>query len=43
MIEMSLAEIAAAVGGRVDGDPTVRVTGAAFVDSRSVVPGGLTF
>ena len=41
MIEMSLAEIATAVGGRVDGDPTVRVTGHAFVDSRSVVPGGL--
>jgi UDP-N-acetylmuramoyl-tripeptide--D-alanyl-D-alanine ligase len=41
MIEMTLAEIAAAVGGRVDGDPAVRVTGAAFVDSRAAVPGGL--
>jgi UDP-N-acetylmuramoyl-tripeptide--D-alanyl-D-alanine ligase len=41
MIEMTLSEIAAAVGGRVDGDPAVRVTGPAFVDSRAVVDGGL--
>ncbi|KRF17399.1 UDP-N-acetylmuramoyl-tripeptide--D-alanyl-D-alanine ligase [Nocardioides sp. Soil797] len=41
MIEMSLAEIADAVGGRVDGDAQVRVSAGAFVDSRAVVPGGL--
>ncbi|WP_346766642.1 UDP-N-acetylmuramoyl-tripeptide--D-alanyl-D-alanine ligase [Nocardioides sp. JQ2195] len=38
---MSLAEIAAAVGGSVDGDPEVLVTGPAFVDSRAVEPSGL--
>jgi UDP-N-acetylmuramoyl-tripeptide--D-alanyl-D-alanine ligase len=41
MIPMTLAEIAATVGGRVDGDPDVTVTGPAFVDSRTVVDGGL--
>jgi UDP-N-acetylmuramoyl-tripeptide--D-alanyl-D-alanine ligase len=41
MIAMTLAEIASAVGGDVDGDPGVVVDGAAFVDSRDVVPGGL--
>jgi len=41
MIPMTLAEIADAVGGGVDGDPAVTVDGAAFVDSRAVVPGGL--
>ena len=34
MIPMTLAEIAAVVGGEVDGDPTLTVTGPAFVDSR---------
>jgi len=38
---MTLAEIAAVVGGVVDGDPEVVVSGAPFVDSRHVVPGGL--
>jgi UDP-N-acetylmuramoyl-tripeptide--D-alanyl-D-alanine ligase len=41
MIPMTLAEIAGVVGGTVDGDPDVTVTGAAFVDSREVVDGGL--
>jgi UDP-N-acetylmuramoyl-tripeptide--D-alanyl-D-alanine ligase len=41
MIPMTLAEIAAVVDGRVDGDPGTRVDGAAFVDSRAAVPGGL--
>lgn len=43
MITLSLAEIAAVVGGRVaDGaDPELRVTGAAYLDSREAVPGGL--
>jgi UDP-N-acetylmuramoyl-tripeptide--D-alanyl-D-alanine ligase len=41
MIAMTLAEIASAGGGDVDGDPGVVVDGAAFVDSRDVVPGGL--
>ncbi len=41
MITMSLAEIAAVVDGRVDGDPDVQVRGAAFVDGRSVVADGL--
>jgi len=41
MIALTLAEIAAVVGGTVDGDPGVTVTGAAFVDSREVVDGGL--
>ena len=41
MIAMSLAEIAAIVGGAVDGDPTTTVTGPAFLDSRRPEPGGL--
>ena len=41
MIAMTLAEIASVVGGRVDGDPSLQVTGEAFLDSRSAVPGGL--
>lgn len=41
MIPMSLAEIAAVVDGTVEGDPETVVAGAAFVDSRSPVPGGL--
>ncbi len=41
---MTLAEIAALVGGTVGGDPeagSVQVTGPATVDSRAVPPGGL--
>ena len=42
MIELTLADIAAVVGGTVaDGRPGGPVTGPAFVDSRAVVPGGL--
>jgi len=41
MIPMTLAEIAAVVGGTVDGDPGTAVTGEAFLDSRSPVPAGL--
>ena len=41
MIPMSLAEVAAVVDGEVDGDPSVRVTGAAFVDGRAVEAAGL--
>ena len=41
MIELSLDEVAAIVGGVVDGDGTVRVSGPAFLDSRSPEPGGL--
>ena len=42
MIELTLAELAAVVGGTIaDADPAAPVTGAAFVDSRAVVPGGL--
>jgi UDP-N-acetylmuramoyl-tripeptide--D-alanyl-D-alanine ligase len=41
MIPMTLQEIAAVVGGRIDGEPSTLVTGAAFHDSRAVVPGGL--
>jgi UDP-N-acetylmuramoyl-tripeptide--D-alanyl-D-alanine ligase len=41
MIPLTLREIAAAVGGTVDGEPEVVVDGPAFVDSRSPVPGGL--
>jgi UDP-N-acetylmuramoyl-tripeptide--D-alanyl-D-alanine ligase len=41
VIELSLAEIAAAVGGRLSGDGTVTVTGAVTVDSRGVGPGDL--
>ena len=41
MIPMTLAEIADAVGGEVRGDPTVTVTGAAYLDSREQVEGGL--
>jgi UDP-N-acetylmuramoyl-tripeptide--D-alanyl-D-alanine ligase len=39
---MTLAEVAAVVGGTVHDDPTgVTVTGPAFVDSRDAEPGGL--
>jgi UDP-N-acetylmuramoyl-tripeptide--D-alanyl-D-alanine ligase len=41
MIAMTLPEIAAVVGGTVDGHPEVTVTGPAFVDSRAVVENGL--
>ncbi|MBA2638393.1 MAG: UDP-N-acetylmuramoyl-tripeptide--D-alanyl-D-alanine ligase [Nocardioidaceae bacterium] len=42
MIPLSLAEVAAAVGGRLEGaDPAALVTAPAAVDSRSVTPGGL--
>ena len=42
MIALTLAEIAEIVGGEVvDADPLLRVTGAAFLDSRDVVEGGL--
>jgi UDP-N-acetylmuramoyl-tripeptide--D-alanyl-D-alanine ligase len=39
---MTLAEIASIVGGDVvDADPSLEVTGPAFIDSRAVEPGGL--
>ncbi|GLI03562.1 UDP-N-acetylmuramoyl-tripeptide--D-alanyl-D-alanine ligase [Phytohabitans aurantiacus] len=42
MIPMTLAEVAAAVGGQLVGaDPGVRVTGGVEFDSRKVTPGGL--
>lgn len=42
MIALTLAEVAEAVGGTLDGaDPAARVTGPVEVDSRKVVPGGL--
>lgn len=42
MIEMTLAEIAAATGGTLaEADPQARVTGAVEYDSRQVGPGGL--
>ncbi|MBA2952312.1 UDP-N-acetylmuramoyl-tripeptide--D-alanyl-D-alanine ligase [Nocardioides sp. MAH-18] len=44
MIAMTLAEIATVVGGTVHGDARARdvvVDGAAYVDSRQAVPGGL--
>lgn len=41
MIAMTLAEIAAVVGGRVDGPPGLVVTGAAYVDTRVPQPAGL--
>jgi UDP-N-acetylmuramoyl-tripeptide--D-alanyl-D-alanine ligase len=41
MIPMTLAEIAAVVGGEVHGDPELAVTGPAYLDSREPVAGGL--
>lgn len=42
MIPLTLAEVAAAVGGTLHGaDPGAVVTGAVTVDSRTVAPGGL--
>ncbi|MCW2795818.1 UDP-N-acetylmuramoyl-tripeptide--D-alanyl-D-alanine ligase [Nocardioides sp.] len=38
---MTLGEIAEVVGGTVDGDSSVVVTGSAYVDSRNQVPEGL--
>jgi UDP-N-acetylmuramoyl-tripeptide--D-alanyl-D-alanine ligase len=41
LIALSLAQVAAVVGGRVDGDPEVVVRGPAFLDSRRVEEQGL--
>lgn len=41
MIPLTLAEIAAVTAGTVIGDPTLVVTGPAYLDSRSPQPGGL--
>jgi UDP-N-acetylmuramoyl-tripeptide--D-alanyl-D-alanine ligase len=41
VIAMTLQEIADVVGGTVDGDPSLVVSGAAYVDSRTPVPDGL--
>ena len=41
MIPMTLAEIAAVVGGDVHGDPALTVTGPAYVDSRVAEPAGI--
>ncbi|WDM10237.1 UDP-N-acetylmuramoyl-tripeptide--D-alanyl-D-alanine ligase [Streptomyces lavenduligriseus] len=41
MIPLSLGEIAAVVGGRVEGDDAVTVTAAAALDGRRAEPGGL--
>ena len=41
MIRMTLAEVAAVVDGRVDGDPEVVVDAPPYFDSRKPVPGGL--
>jgi UDP-N-acetylmuramoyl-tripeptide--D-alanyl-D-alanine ligase len=43
VIAVSLAELAALTGGRLDGgaDPETVISGAVVVDSREVVPGGL--
>ena len=42
MIGLTLAEVAAAVGGELVGaDPAVRVSGAVEFDSRKIAPGGL--
>jgi UDP-N-acetylmuramoyl-tripeptide--D-alanyl-D-alanine ligase len=42
VIGMSVADIAAAVGGDVvGGDPTIIVTGPVEYDSRLIAPGGL--
>ena len=40
MIEMTLGEIAAAVGGAVHGDPSSVVSGPVEFDSRNMVDGG---
>lgn len=41
MIPLSLADIAAVVGGTVEGDRTVAVTAPAVLDARQAEPGGL--
>ena len=41
MIPLSLSEIAAVVGGRVEGDGTVTVAAPAVLDGRQAEPGGL--
>ncbi len=41
MIPLSLGEIASVVGGQVVGDPSLVVTGDAFLDTRRPVAGGL--
>ncbi|WP_328473014.1 UDP-N-acetylmuramoyl-tripeptide--D-alanyl-D-alanine ligase [Streptomyces sp. NBC_00448] len=41
MIPLSLGEIAAVVGGKVQGDKTVTVTAPAVIDGRRAEPGGL--
>jgi len=41
MIAISLADLAAVVGGTVHGDPATVVDGAAYLDSRRPEPGGL--
>ncbi|MEU3460778.1 UDP-N-acetylmuramoyl-tripeptide--D-alanyl-D-alanine ligase [Streptomyces sp. NPDC006733] len=41
MIPLALEEIAAVVGGRVEGDAAVTVTAPAVLDSRRATPGGL--
>ena len=41
MIAMTVADVAAVVGGQVHGDATARVTAPATLDSRDVQPGGL--
>lgn len=41
MIPLSLGEIAAVVGGAVEGDGAVTVTGPAVLDGRQAEPGGL--
>ena len=43
MIELSIADIAAATGGRVVGDGAVLVNGTVHTDSRQVAPGDLFF
>ena len=43
MIELSLAEIAEATGGRVVGDPRLRITAGVHTDSREVTGGSLFF
>ncbi len=41
MIETTLAQIAQIVGGEAFGDPSIRITGPAIVDSRKAQPGSL--
>lgn len=41
MIELTAAQVAAAVGGRLHADPDVTVTGAVITDSRAAGPGAL--